>query len=223
MKIVALSVLIWLSTTATLQAQDKSRNTIWPNGLNAAAYTNMSVEHSTVHDRQILSPRLMIGAQVYRSGDLFSICLGYGKVGFYDGIQDLSDEETKFQFNYQGPNVSFELFPNGRVSADFTYWFEPEGKGVRKLSSEETAGRDEGDYRVRYGYNVEEIGFGVNFRFWDSLQATIGVGSRNIKWSSKITRNDETITDLSINEPSSGSESSTYIMIGLRGSQLIKL
>ncbi|SMF11603.1 hypothetical protein [Pseudobacteriovorax antillogorgiicola] len=220
MKKTVLAVTTFFSITA--YSQDKSQNTIWPDGVNAAAYTDISVDRGTVLDRELSSLRLLAGFQLVRLWEAASISVGFGKVGFYDAVHDWDDGDEKFQFNYQGPTLGVELFPNFPINAEIVHFINPRGKGVEKISSELTSGLEEqGDYRMRYNFKIQDTTLYMGVRLWDQLRLMVGLGNRSIDWTYKVTRHDEDATVSGIERPTSGSETSQYILVGIRGTQLM--
>ena len=204
-------------------SQDNSQKTLWPNGVNAAAFGEIGIDQGTVNERQISNLRLLAGFQFLRLWDMVSISFGYGKIGWYDAVYDWDDKAEKFQFNYQGPTAGIHLFPNGWVSIDAVHFFNPKGRGVEKILEDSSGTEVSGaDFRYRFEYKIQDTTIYMGIKIWEQLRLVLGVGNRTIDWESRITADDEpgTVTGLS---NSSGSESEQYFLLGIRGTQLMSI
>lgn len=204
-------LLIVVSAT-TLKAQDKSKQNFIFNGVNAATYTNISIDKGSVEGRDMSNLRLLVGIQVWRFWDIASLSLGFGKVGFYDAVYEWGDSSSdSFQFNYQGPTIGLVLVPNWYVSFEAMYWYAPSGKGRRTINPTD---------HQEFEYDVSETTIYAGFRIWDQLKFIVGLGQRTLKGSSRGFRDnvENSAVAAATNFSNSGG---SYILVGVQGTQLM--
>ena len=211
-----------LLCTPSLHGQGQSKNSLWPNGLNAAAFTDISIDQGTINGATISNLRLLAGFQLYRLWDVLSLSLGYGKVGFYDAVHDWDDAINSFQLNYQGPTIGIEFAPNWPVSFEIIHFYNPGGKAVERLADSDNPDNLSGDLRARYNYDVQDTTLYLGIRVWDNLRMVLGMGNRTLDYTYEVTNNNVVDDDLSVGgKAKSGSESEPYILLGIRGTQVL--
>ena len=218
LKSICLTVTLVLPTLSF--GQDKSQKTLYPDGFNAAAYTDLSLDRGTINDSSISSFRLLAGLQLYRLWDVVSLSVGYGKVGWYDAIYDWDENMDTFQVNYQGPTVGIEFMPNWPVSFEIIHFYNPSGGASEKVKNSLLTG----DVRVRYDYDVKDTTLYLGVHIWKQLKLVLGTGTRKFDWTYKTTQGDN---DVAVNRTGftdraqTGSQSEGYFLIGLRATQVM--
>mgnify|MGYP001602233567 CR=1 FL=1 len=189
------------------------------NGVYAANYGDIAWDKGDWRGNNFSAIRLKAGLQLLRI-DFVSLTLGFQKVGFYEGLHKWSGEK-KLAFDYRGPVLEVHLYPDELFGFSFA---GATGSGYSVLTS-----ADQYHYTAcagckldaeRSSLKVGEVSACVTGKVSGGLQLIAGVGTKTVTGSPEYDVDRNGVHTLEKGNSASWKESTTFILVGLRGTTL---